>query len=94
MGNFEYFRLKLWEDNDYTSMKLEIDSETGSSVSTEDEEDNECQIHYVVGDVTQPQCPIDTTEAVVVHCLGNIITYHSLYQFISSQKSLFSLLIF
>ena len=59
-------RMKWWKENDYTS--LNVDLESSSDEEYDDEEEGK-DMHYVVGDVTQPQFA-GTHDALILHCIG------------------------
>ena len=68
------FRLALWKKNNYTSLKIELESgDESSEEEEEEEEENEesvkSDINYVVGDVTKPKVQ-GSEKAYVVHCVG------------------------
>lgn len=83
-------REEIWKKNQYESCNFEIPSEEDSDDSQspdnereEEEEEEEATVHYVVGDVTHPQCTNDSS-AIVVHVLGknvlqNFISYRIFY---------------
>ena len=69
---------ELWAKNDYKSCSLpSVDAE--DDVAANDDDDEQMNINYVIGDVLQPQ-NTDDADAVIVHCVGNkllIITMSS-----------------
>ena len=78
----EPFREAFWSQHGYTSLNVVLDSSDSGEESEEEEEEEEGeeegrlsfdsterQLHYVVGDVTQPQVT-EGTNAIVVHCVG------------------------
>lgn len=75
-------REELWHRHGYTSLNMALESSSGSE--EEEEEDEEArrteeeflgmvppdnEIHYLIGDVTQPQCAGEA-DAIVVWCSG------------------------
>ena len=72
-------RLEFWQRHDYTSLNVILESSESESESEEEREGfgeefpsgepPEREIHYLVGDVTQPQ-NTGYSDAIVVHCVG------------------------
>lgn len=73
-------REEIWKKNQYQSCNFEIPSEDSDDSQSplnerdkeedEEEEEEEATVHYVVGDVTHPQCTNDNS-AIVVHVLDD-----------------------
>ena len=70
-------RLEFWQRHDYTSLNVVLESSESESEGEPEGFGEEFQageppdreIHYLVGDVTQPQNTGDS-DAIVVHCIG------------------------
>jgi len=70
-----FHRLEHWKRNNYSSKNISLDSssdeeeEEERGMVAEDEGEEGVELHYLVGDVTHPQCA-GTDDAIVVHCVG------------------------
>ena len=60
-------RLEWWQKNNYSTLNVQLESD--SDESSDDDEERGLDIQYLVGDVTQPQCT-GTKDAIIVHCVG------------------------
>ena len=67
-----YSRQERWQRHGYSSLNVSLESSSEEEEEDEEgEEENslEREIHYVMGDVAQPQ-NTGNSDAVVVHCVG------------------------
>ena len=66
-----FIRREYWQRHGYTSLNLSLEEESSSDEEEEEEEEEplDRDIHYVMGDVAQPQ-NTGTSDAIVVHCVG------------------------
>ena len=60
---------------------MTLGSDASESSSSEEEEEEEVdpsdrELHYLVGDVTCPQCTGEQ-DAIVVHCVGKCVCVHA-----------------
>ena len=80
---FVLFRDEFWQRNDYMSCNISLDSDSsdeeseGEMAAREGADDEDHQINYVVGDVTQPQNTGDD-DAVIVHCVGEFTSIYKM----------------
>ena len=58
--------MKLWEENGYQSASLGMESDDDDDVV---EEAESCDLGYLRGDVTHPQCH-GNEDALILHCVG------------------------
>ena len=63
-------RLELWEESGYCSANIGAESDGEEDEFEEEEEEKEgCDLGYLRGDVTHPQC-LGDEDALILHCVG------------------------
>lgn len=69
-----HYRQEYWQRHGYTSLNaaMESSSEEEEEEEEEDEEPSDREIHYVMGNVAEPQ-NTGTRDAIVVHCVGEYL---------------------
>ena len=71
-------RMEYWNRNGYSSLNVNIDSDSEGAWSDSDEEGEETcsgEISYTRGDVTHPQ-RAGSSDLIIVHCVGMYKLYN------------------
>ena len=71
------YRQEYWQRQGYVSLNMALESSSEEEEEEEEEEEldqRDREIHYVMGNVAQPQ-NTGTADAIVVHCVGKYCNY-------------------
>ena len=72
------YRQQYWQRHDYTSLNIALESSSEEEDEVEEQEEelepSDREIHYVMGNVAEPQ-NTGTRDAIVVHCVGEYMCH-------------------